>query len=152
MRGIPDLNPKATTGQATLFDTWRFPRLLHHQPPERLDTVAADNTHRGHAIIEQVHADLKNSTLAHLPSGKFSANPAHAELAAAMADALRGRGIPDPAASLAAETGLAVFKVAFARWISEPDQLDLPKTFRAAMSELRHTFAELPHRTRPAIR
>jgi hypothetical protein len=32
-----------------------------------LDTVAADKTHRGHAIIEQVHADLKNSVLAHLP-------------------------------------------------------------------------------------
>jgi hypothetical protein len=41
-----------------------------------LDTVAADKTHRGHAIIEQVHADLKNSALAHLPSGKFMANSA----------------------------------------------------------------------------
>jgi len=34
--------------------------------------VTADKTHRGHAIIEQVHADLKNSALAHLPSGKFT--------------------------------------------------------------------------------
>ena len=33
-----------------------------------LDTVAADKTHRGHAIIEQVHADLKNSALAHPPT------------------------------------------------------------------------------------
>jgi hypothetical protein len=30
------------------------------------------------------------------------------------------RGVPERAASLAAETGVAVFKVAFARWISEP--------------------------------
>ncbi len=46
-----------------------------------LDTVAADKTHRGHAIIEQVHADLKNSALAHLPSGKFTANAAWLVLA-----------------------------------------------------------------------
>src|SRR6185437_3613638 len=38
--------------------------------------VTADKTHRQHAIIEQVHADLKNSALAHLPSNHFSANAA----------------------------------------------------------------------------
>ena len=43
--------------------------------------MAADKTHRGHAIIEQVHADLKNSALAHLPSGKFAANAAWLVLA-----------------------------------------------------------------------
>ena len=43
--------------------------------------MAADKTHRGHAIIEQVHADLKNSALAHLPSGMFAANAAWLVLA-----------------------------------------------------------------------
>ena len=43
--------------------------------------MAADKTHRGHAIIEQVHADLKHSALAHLPSGKFTANAAWLVLA-----------------------------------------------------------------------
>ena len=46
-----------------------------------LDTVTADKTHRRHAIIEQVHADLKNSALAHLPSGVFTANAAWLVLA-----------------------------------------------------------------------
>jgi hypothetical protein len=46
-----------------------------------MDAVVADKTHRGHAIIETVHADLKNSALAHLPSGKFTANPAWLVLA-----------------------------------------------------------------------
>jgi len=36
--------------------------------------VAADQVHRGHAVIENVHADLKASALAHLPSGVFTAN------------------------------------------------------------------------------
>ena len=49
--------------------------------PSVLDTVAADKTHRGHAVIEQVHADLKNSALAHLPSGVFTANAAWLVLA-----------------------------------------------------------------------
>lgn len=40
-----------------------------------------------------------------------------ASLAAAMREALRARGVGEPAASLAAEAGIAVFKVAFERWI-----------------------------------
>jgi Transposase DDE domain group 1 len=46
-----------------------------------LDTVTADQVHRRHAIIEQVHADLKGSALAHLPSGRFTANAAWLALA-----------------------------------------------------------------------
>ena len=56
VRRIPDLNPKAVAGQPTLFDTWRFHAFF---TTSTLDTVTADKTHRGHAIIEQVHADLK---------------------------------------------------------------------------------------------
>jgi len=81
VRRIPDLNPKAASGQATLFDTWRFHAFFTTRDPDVADTVSADKTHRGHAIIEQVHADLKNSALAHLPSGKFAANAAWLVLA-----------------------------------------------------------------------
>ncbi|UXA10496.1 IS1380 family transposase (plasmid) [Mycobacterium sp. SMC-8] len=77
VRRIPDLNP-TSDGQATLFDTWRFHAFF---TTTDLDTVTADKTHRGHAIIEQVHADLKASALAHLPSGRFSANSAWLVLA-----------------------------------------------------------------------
>ena len=84
VRRIPDVNAdkKKATGQGTLFDTWRFHAFFTTTDPTDLDTVAADKTHRGHAIIEQVHADLKNSALAHLlPSGKFTANAAWLVLA-----------------------------------------------------------------------
>jgi len=81
VRRIPELNPKAGNGQSTLFDTWRFHAFFTTSDPDAMDTVAADKTHRGHAIIEQVHADLKNSALAHLPSGKFTANAAWLVLA-----------------------------------------------------------------------
>ncbi len=42
-----------------------------------------------------------------------------ASLASALADALRRRGVDDPAASLTAEAGIAVFKIAFERWVDE---------------------------------
>src|ERR1700688_723738 len=42
-----------------------------------------------------------------------------ASLASAVAAALRQRGVTDPAASLAAEAGIAVFRIAFDRWTSE---------------------------------
>ena len=83
VRRIPDLNAvrKKAAGQDTLFDTWRFHAFFTTVPADVMDTVTADKTHRGHAIIEQVHADLKNAALAHLPSGKFAANAAWLVLA-----------------------------------------------------------------------
>ncbi len=76
VRRIPDLNPKKNHGQATLFDTWRFHAFFTTVPRAERDTVAADKVHRAHAIIENVHADLKASALAHMPSGVFNANAA----------------------------------------------------------------------------
>ena len=73
VRRIPDLNRPADPRQATLFEMWRFHAFF---TTSDLDTVTADKTHRGHAIIEQVNADLKNAALAHLPSGTFTANSA----------------------------------------------------------------------------
>ncbi len=83
VRRIPDLNAEKNkaAGQGTLFDTWRFHAFFTTTEVADLDTVTADKTHRGHAIIEQVHADLKHSALAHLPSGKFTANAAWLVLA-----------------------------------------------------------------------
>src|ERR1700677_2672662 len=43
-----------------------------------------------------------------------------AVVAAAVADALRHRGVGEPTASLTAEAGIAVFKIAFERWIADP--------------------------------
>jgi AcrR family transcriptional regulator len=58
-------------------------------------------------------------------------------LAAGLTDALRGRGVPDPAARLTAEAGMAVFRVAFETWIKDPVGNDLPQVVRASFAELR---------------
>ena len=64
-----------------------------------------------------------------------------ASLASALADALRRRGVTDPAASLTAEAGIAVFKIAFERWVSDTGKADLPQLIRAALGDLRAVTA-----------
>jgi len=64
-----------------------------------------------------------------------------AALASALAGALRRRGVTGPAASLAAEAGIAVFKIAFERWIGETGQSDLPRLIRESLKELRTVTA-----------
>ncbi|MFJ8822712.1 TetR family transcriptional regulator [Streptomyces sp. NPDC102467] len=60
-----------------------------------------------------------------------------ASLSAALATTLRGRGVDEPAASLAAEAGVAVFKVGFARWINGDGERPLAEFLREALSELK---------------
>ena len=60
-----------------------------------------------------------------------------ASLAAAIAGALRGRGAPEPAATLAAEAGVAIFKLAFERWMTDSKKRDLARHLRDALDQLR---------------
>jgi AcrR family transcriptional regulator len=60
-----------------------------------------------------------------------------ARLAAAFAGALRQRGIAEPAATLSAEAGFAVFKVAFERWIAKSEKRSYAFLFRDSMAELK---------------
>jgi AcrR family transcriptional regulator len=62
-------------------------------------------------------------------------------LASAMADALRKRGVPDPAASLAADIGVIAFKTAYARWVSAPDEQDLSVLIRESLDEVKAVTA-----------
>ena len=65
-----------------------------------------------------------------------------ASLASAIADALRRRGVADPAASLSAEAGIAVFRIAFERWVQETNQRDLPELIRDSLDELKAVTAD----------
>ncbi|MGA8533306.1 MAG: TetR family transcriptional regulator [Candidatus Tumulicola sp.] len=60
-----------------------------------------------------------------------------ASLASALADGLRRRGVGDSAASLAAEMGIAVFRIAFERWIEGSNQRALPEIVRASLNQLK---------------
>jgi len=60
-----------------------------------------------------------------------------AALAAALADALRQRGVADPTAALTGEVAIAIFKVSFERWVSASDPGDLGQIVRDSLGQLR---------------
>jgi hypothetical protein len=70
----PGTEPESHRRRTLLVPDPRAPRVLHHRERVVLDTVTADKTHRKHAIIVQVNADLQDSALSHMPSGVFAAN------------------------------------------------------------------------------
>jgi AcrR family transcriptional regulator len=85
---------------------------------------------RQRAAIIAANAELRERELIKLAS-----------LASAIADALRRRGVADPAASLSAEAGIAVFRIAFERWVDETNQRDLPELIRDSLDELKAVTA-----------
>jgi len=91
VRRVRRLNPAATArgGQNELFAAYRYHAVFTDNPEPML---AAEATHRDHAIIEQVIADLKDSALAHLPSGVFTANAAWLVCAAIAHNLTRAAG------------------------------------------------------------
>jgi hypothetical protein len=89
VRRVKRLNPQAAVGQDELFATWRYHAIFTDSP---FDLVQAESQHRGHAMMEQVNADLIDGPLAHLPSGSFAANAAWLTLAAIAHNLLRATG------------------------------------------------------------
>ena len=74
VRRVRRLNPgHVPAGQTEAFAVYRYHAVFTDSPQPMLD---AEATHRDHAIVEQVIAELKNGPLAHLPSGIFTANAA----------------------------------------------------------------------------
>ena len=89
VRRVRDKNTKAAAGQGELFPAWRYHAVFTDSPYE---LVQAEEQHRGHAIIEQLLADLSDGPLAHLPSGKFTANAAWLAIAAIAHNLTRAAG------------------------------------------------------------
>jgi AcrR family transcriptional regulator len=88
-----------------------------------------DHARRRQAVIV-ANAELRERELIKL-----------ATLSATLADALRRRGVPDPAASLTAEAGIAVFKIAFERWVSDTRRREFSHFIRESLDQLRTVTA-----------
>ena len=73
-----------------LFPVWRYHPFFTNTD---LPVAEADITHRQHAIIETVFADLIDGPLAHIPSGRFGANSAWVLCAAIAHNLLRAAGV-----------------------------------------------------------
>ena len=89
VRRVRDLNTKAAEGMDELFPVWRHHAVFTDSP---FELVQAEGHHRGHAIVEQVFADVTSGPLAHLPSGHFAANAAWLSIAAMAHNLVRAAG------------------------------------------------------------
>jgi hypothetical protein len=89
IRRVRARNEQAAQGQGELFPAYRHHAVFTDSPYE---TLQAEGHQRGHAIVEQVIADLNSGPLAHFPSGHFAANGAWLVLAAMAHNLLRAAG------------------------------------------------------------
>lgn len=111
---------KDAARQDELFPVWRFhPFFTDSTEP----TVDADLTHRRHAVIETVFADLIDGPLAHMPSGRFGANSAWVLCAAIAHNLLRAAGaLADPRLGRARGTTLRRKIIAVPARLSRPQR------------------------------
>jgi len=108
-----------------------------------IDAVAADLEAAAALLQERrPYARQRHAIIAANPELRERELIKLATLGSALADALRKRGVQDPAASLVAEVGIAVFRAAFDRWIDEVNQRDFPQLIREALDELKALTAE----------
>jgi hypothetical protein len=90
VRRVRRLNPTTVpAGQTEAFAVYRYHAVFTDTSEPML---TAEATHRDHAIVEQVIAELKNGPLAHLPSGVFTANAAWLACAAIAHNLTRAAG------------------------------------------------------------
>jgi hypothetical protein len=89
VRRVRDLNKQAAAGQDELFPLWRYHAVFTDSP---FELIQAEGQHRGHAIVEQVFADVTSGPLAHMPSGIFAANAAWPAIAAMAHNLVRAAG------------------------------------------------------------
>jgi AcrR family transcriptional regulator len=88
-----------------------------------------DLARQRHAVVA-ANPELRERELAKL-----------ADYAAAVATTLRERGVAEPAASLAADVGMAVLRAALERWARPGDDRSLEEVVEEVMAELRAVTA-----------
>jgi AcrR family transcriptional regulator len=126
-------------GSAVLRD--RIVAGVAGAPPEDgpLDAVAGGLAAAA-ALLGEFRRDLslqRHTVIAANPELRERELAKLADYAAAVAAALRQRGVSELQATLAAETGMTVLRVALQQWASGTDQRDLASIMRDAVAELR---------------
>ncbi|GGM05983.1 TetR family transcriptional regulator [Streptomyces fumigatiscleroticus] len=104
-----------------------------------------------HALTEAAPVFEERAELVRQRQAVIAANPEERErvklasLVSTLAHALRERGLDSTTAALAAEIGIAAVKVAFDRWINDPDQHTLAQHIRGTLDATRHLTVPAEH-------
>jgi AcrR family transcriptional regulator len=115
-------------------------------PPEAgpLDAVA-DGLDAAAAMLGEFRRDLsrqRHEVITANPELRERELAKLADYADAVAATLRGRGVGEPQATLAADTGMTVLRVALQRWADGDDGRDLAAVMRDSLAELRSVAAD----------
>ena len=92
---------------------------------EMLGEFRRDLSRKRHAVIA-ANPELRERELAKLD-----------DWAGAVADVLRQRGVPEPRATIASESGMTVLRTAIRQWAYEEDERDLAAIMCDSVAELR---------------
>ncbi|MCY1138560.1 TetR family transcriptional regulator [Actinoplanes sp. Pm04-4] len=161
---VAEIAERAGLTERTFFRHFTDKREVLFAGSERLqelliDSVAASSLSvgatapfAGSSAVAAVAAAFEAAAADYFPPVEYSrqrqrvidANPALQErelakldrVAAALASVLRERGVDDLPAALAAEVGVAAFKVAFTRWVTDPADTALIEHVRDAFAGL----------------
>ena len=103
----------------------------------------------GHAFRQAASLLEERRDFARQRTAAIAANPGLQErellklsaLGEAAAEALRRRGVPDPAAGLAAGSGVTAFRIGFERWISGPASETLSASIGDVLDQLKAVAA-----------
>ncbi len=106
-----------------------------------IDAIAAALEGAAARFQDHEHSRQRQAVIAANPELQERELIKLASLAASLAGALRGRGVTDPAATLAAEAGITIFKVAFGQWVSGPGDGDLSLLIKESLDELKAVTA-----------
>ncbi|MET9934845.1 MULTISPECIES: TetR family transcriptional regulator [unclassified Streptomyces] len=106
-----------------------------------------------HALTEAAPVFEERAELVRQRQAVIAANPELQErelaklasLVSTLAHALRERGLDSTTAALAAEIGIAAFKVAFDRWINDSGQRILAQHIRETLNAARHLTGPAEH-------
>ena len=108
-----------------------------------LDAVVRAFARIAHEIIEERRAlvEKRNAVIGAVEGLRERELLKLTALSNAIAGALRTRGVPEPAASLSAEAGVMVFKVAFERWIEAGNERPFAELVGETFEQLRAVTA-----------
>jgi AcrR family transcriptional regulator len=97
----------------------------------------------------RAHSRLRQSVIDQNPALQERERHKMSGMATTVGDALRARGVADPAATLAGQSAGMVFGIAFAQWIREGEERALADIERTVLAELRQLTGDGATRARP---
>ncbi|GAA1441802.1 TetR/AcrR family transcriptional regulator [Leifsonia poae] len=153
---VADIAERAGVTERTFFRHFADKREVLFEGSQVLQATVIEaiaSAEPGTPPIETVAAAMQagagllqgNRDYSRLRATAIAANPSLHErellklgrLAAAAAEALRDRGVAEPAASLAAQTGVTLFSVGFEKWLTDGAVDDFALHIRESLAELK---------------